>query len=202
MSVFLRRSLSSCLRYQHSASYSTTLPLRTQALEPQAAGSDAEPRKRKPRQPTTKDPLKKTRDRKPKKPAKPEEERPNLLEKTKVQDYLDFVASSNSFVTLEDIERIKPTKFARPGTPQYEEDYALAQKHLARSFSKDQLAQFLELYGLKPPATRTKQAYAASIIEGQWNWASPAAIKKMKDDRTQVKNESTLNPEFLRRFES
>lgn len=189
MSVFLRRSLSSsCPRFQHSASYNITSTLRRQSLSTHNLAPDAsqalEPRKRKARHSTGKEPLKKPR--KPKNDVEPEKPRPNLLEQTKVQDYLDYVASTNNSVTLDDIERCKPKIHATPGTPEYVEDYKSTMESLVRSFNKVQLARFLELYGLEPPVKRTKWFYAESIIEHQWKWPSVTDIQKRQRDWSEV----------------
>lgn len=202
MSVFLRRSSSSpYLRFQHSPLYSIPFALRCQSLSVHNLTSDAgrasEPRNRKARDPTNvagKESLKKSR--KPKDDFEPEEPRPNLLEKTKVQDYLDYVASTNNSVTLEDIERCKPKMQATPGTPEYAEDYNSTLETLVRSFSKVQLARFLELYGLEPPVKRTKWLYAESIIERQWKWPSLTDIQKRQRDWSEVTYKSASNPEF------
>lgn len=205
MSVFLRRSLSSsCLRFQHSVSYSITFALRRQSLSTHNLAPDAsqasEPRKRKARHSSAvagKEPLKKSR--KPKNYVEPEKPRPNLLEQTKVQDYLDYVASTNKSVTLEDIERCKPKLHATPGTSEYAEDYNSTLENLVRSFSKVQLARFLELYGLEPPVKRTKWLYAESIIERQWKWPSLTDIQKRQRDWSEVTYKSA-SKNFLLQF--
>lgn len=112
--------------------------------------------------------------------------RRNLLEHTKVQEYLDFVASANNTVTLADIERCRPPFHGAPGTPKYETDYNSLLETLVRSFSTKQLRQFLHLYQLDPPRKRTKWHYAASIIERQWGWPSLTEIQKQQRDWTEV----------------
>lgn len=60
---------------------------------------------------------------------------------------------------------------------------------LCRSFSKDQLRKFTELYNLDPIWTRCsrrKVEYAESIIEKQWNWPSLKEIERRQRDRTEV----------------
>ena len=110
----------------------------------------------------------------------------NLLEQTKVQEYLDFVASTNDAVTLADIERCRPSEHGVPGTPKYESDYNSLLDSLVRSFSTKQLRQFLHLYQLDLPRKRTKWHFAASIIERQWGWPSLTEIQKQQRDWTEV----------------
>jgi hypothetical protein len=135
----------------------------------------------------------------PGKPAKklrrPKEEtisHRNLLERTKVQEYLDFVASTNDTVTLADIERCRPPEHGDPGTPEYESGYNSLLDTLVRSFSTKQLRQFLHLYQLDPPRKRTKWHYAVSIIEHQWGWPSLTEIQKQQRDWTEVTYASRL----------
>lgn len=112
--------------------------------------------------------------------------RRNLLERTKVQEYLDYVASTNTSVVLADIERCRPQNHSEPGTPKYESEYSTLLENLVRSFSSKQLQRFLELYNLDPPVKRTKWNYAASIIERQWNWPSLVDIQKRQKDWSEV----------------
>jgi hypothetical protein len=124
-----------------------------------------------------------------KKLRRPKEEIPshrNLLEQTKVQEYLDFVASTNDSVTLADIERCRPLEHGVPGTPKYESDYNSLLDTLVRSFSTKQLRQFLHLYQLEHPKKPTKWHSAASIIERQWGWPSLTEIQKQQRDWTEV----------------
>lgn len=182
MSVILRRSLCfSCSPLQYTRPHISAFAIRQRSSFPHSLALEStpasEPRKAKARRSTAVS-------------SKKNEElsipRPNLLEQSKVQDYLDFVASSNNSVTLEDIERCKPKTHATPGTPDYAEDYNLAMENLVRSFSKAQLSRFLELYGLKPPVKRTKWYYAESIIEGQWKWPSLTDIQKRQRDWSEI----------------
>ncbi|KAF8225081.1 hypothetical protein L208DRAFT_1409162 [Tricholoma matsutake] len=124
-----------------------------------------------------------------KKSLRPKEEiisHRNLLEQTKVQEYLDFVASTSNTVTLADIERCRPPEYGAPGTSEYESDYNLLLDTLVRSFSTKQLRRFLHLYQLDLPKKRTKWHYAASIIERQWGWPSLTEIQKQQRDWTEV----------------
>jgi hypothetical protein len=110
----------------------------------------------------------------------------NLLEQTKVQEYLDFVASTNDSVTLADIERCRPLEHGVPGTQKYESHYNSLLDTLVRSFSTKQLRQFLHLYQLERPRKHTKWHYAACIIERQWGWPSLPEIQKQQRDWTEV----------------
>ncbi|KAF8641185.1 hypothetical protein AX17_000820 [Amanita inopinata Kibby_2008] len=109
----------------------------------------------------------------------------NILEQTKLQEYLNLVASSTE-LTVEDIERHKPTKHAPPGTSQYESDYEDLLDTLLRSFSAKQLKCAHNLYGLPLPKKRTKRDYVISIIEMQWRWPSLSDSLKKRRDRTEA----------------
>jgi hypothetical protein len=190
MSVFLRRSLCSSCLCLHTKPHISPFAIRQHSSSAHSPALKAvqafEPRKARARDSTAtsigfqKNLKKPTKDRKPSVP------RPNILEQTKVQDYLDYVASTNNSVTLEDIERCRPKTHALPGTLDYAEDYNAAMENLVRSFSKLQLGRFLELYGLKPPAKRTKWYYAETIIEGQWKWPSLTDIQKRQRDWSEM----------------
>ncbi|KAF8898633.1 hypothetical protein BD779DRAFT_1484892 [Infundibulicybe gibba] len=114
--------------------------------------------------------------------------RRNILEQSKVQEYLDYVAA-NSTITLDDIERYRPRDYPQVDGKQYEADYTALLETLVRSFSAKQLQKFVELYGLDPPTKRTKWNYAASIIENRWHWPSLTGIQKQRRDQTEVSHE-------------
>lgn len=116
--------------------------------------------------------------------------RRNLLEQSKIEDYLDFVASTKHSVTLADVERCRPPTHGRPGTPEYEADYTTLLDTLVRSFSQAQLRRFLKLYNVSPPPRPTKWTLAVAIMEKQWNWPSLTKIQRDHRDWTEVTTES------------
>ncbi|GLB36249.1 putative mitochondrial inner-membrane-bound regulator [Lyophyllum shimeji] len=122
--------------------------------------------------------------------ARPEEPRRNLLKGTKVQNYLDHIASTSREVTLADIERYRPSKHPSPRSPKYEEEYNALVETLVRSFSLSQLRKFLGMYHLKLPARRNKWETAVAIIEHRWDWPSMTTLKEEKRDWTEVVRES------------
>ncbi|KAF8642291.1 hypothetical protein AX16_009561 [Volvariella volvacea WC 439] len=109
-----------------------------------------------------------------------------LTRKTKVEEYLDQLAATKTTLTLEDIERYRPKSHAKPGTPQYEEDYHNVVETLVRSFTRQQLHKFIDLYGLGRPSHRTKRNYAVAIVERQWNWPSLTELQRRHKDNTEV----------------
>ncbi|KAF9460791.1 hypothetical protein BDZ94DRAFT_1222387 [Collybia nuda] len=198
MSVLLRRSTcSSCLRLEHNIKHTVSSLRCRRSLSTRTSVDTIQPFRAQTvvtRRSTTIG-REEVGKRKPRDYLGIEELRPNLLEQTKVQDYLDYVASTNNSVTLEDIERCKPKMRAIPGTPEYAEDYNLLLENLVRSFSKVQLARFLELYSLEPPVKRTKWCYAETIIERQWKWPSLTDIQKRQRDWSEVTYKTfPLNP--------
>lgn len=113
----------------------------------------------------------------------------NPLEPTRVDLYLASIHAAGLEPTLDDIERCRPKKHSSPESSKYAEEYNNLLDTLCRSFSKDQLRKFTELYQLDPVWTRTsrrKVEYAESIIEKQWNWPSLKEIERRKRDRTEV----------------
>ncbi|EGN97497.1 hypothetical protein SERLA73DRAFT_75173 [Serpula lacrymans var. lacrymans S7.3] len=138
---------------------------------------------------------------KPVKPSGDSAARRNPLEPTRVDKYLASIRAAGLEPTLDDIERCKPARRARPHSPQYADDYHNLVDSLCRSFSKDQLRQFTLLYKLDPIWTRSKRRkveYAESIIEKQWGWPSLKEIERQRRDRTEVTEKSFhVNPSQL-----
>ncbi|KAH0838390.1 major facilitator superfamily domain-containing protein [Lanmaoa asiatica] len=79
--------------------------------------------------------------------------------------------------------------FSRPDSSRYAVEYTNLLETLCRSFSKDQLRRFTELYKLDPIWTRSsrrKTEYAESIIEKAWSWPSLKEIERKRRDMTEV----------------
>ncbi|KIJ21650.1 hypothetical protein PAXINDRAFT_64419 [Paxillus involutus ATCC 200175] len=113
----------------------------------------------------------------------------NPLEPTRVDRYLASIRAAGLEPTLEDVERCRPGKHSRPESLRYAEEYTNLLEVLCRSFSKDQLRGFSELYKLDPIWTRSsrrKTEYAESIIEKAWGWPSLKEIERKRRDRTEV----------------
>ncbi|KIK40011.1 hypothetical protein CY34DRAFT_289306 [Suillus luteus UH-Slu-Lm8-n1] len=113
----------------------------------------------------------------------------NPLEPTRVDLYLASIHAAGLEPTLDDIERCRPKRHSSPESSKYAEEYNNLSDTLCRSFSKEQLRKFTELYNLDPIWTRCsrrKVEYAESIIEKQWNWPSLKEIERRQRDRTEV----------------
>jgi hypothetical protein len=113
----------------------------------------------------------------------------NPLEPTRVDRYLASIRAAGLEPTLEDVERCRPTKHSPPESQQYADEYKTLMETLCRSFSKDQLRGFTELYKLDPIWTRSsrrKAEYAESIIEKAWEWPSLKEIERKRRDRTEI----------------
>ncbi|KAF9229400.1 hypothetical protein BS17DRAFT_675151, partial [Gyrodon lividus] len=113
----------------------------------------------------------------------------NPLDPTRVDRYLASIRAAGLEPTLEDVERCRPEKHSRPESLWYAEEYTNLLEALCRSFSKDQLRRFTELYKLDPIWTRSsrrKIEYAESIIEKAWGWPSLKEIERKQRDRTEV----------------
>jgi hypothetical protein len=111
--------------------------------------------------------------------------RPSVLERNKLQDYLDLVKSSKD-PTPADIERHRPPKHAPPGNRQYEIDYEEVVQNLSRSFTVKQLQKAHEFFDLERPRGRSKRDLAVSIIERHWKWPSLSDSMKQRKDRTET----------------
>lgn len=113
----------------------------------------------------------------------------NPLDPTRLDRYLASIRAAELEPTLDDVERYKPEGFSRPDSSRYAAEYTNLLETLCRSFSKDQLRRFTELYKLDPIWTRSsrrKTEYAESIIEKAWGWPSLKEIERKRRDTTEV----------------
>ncbi|KAG1755176.1 uncharacterized protein EDB91DRAFT_277723 [Suillus paluster] len=197
------RSLcSSCLRWQRRL-YSSQAALVTSAVPtssfqqtvtvsagPSNAPATTQPRKR----------AQAPRDTKVVESETPSQSR-NPLEPTRVDLYLASIHAAGLEPTLDDIEHCRPKRHSSPESSKYAEEYNNLLDTLCRSFSKDQLRKFTELYNLDPIWTRSsrrKVEYAESIMEKQWNWPSLKEIERRQRDKTEVVVKTfSLNPSQL-----
>lgn len=125
----------------------------------------------------------------------------NPLEPTRVDLYLASIHAAGLEPTLDDIERCRPKRHSTPESSKFAEEYNDLLDTLCRSFSKDQLRKFTELYNLDPIWTRSsrrKVEYAESIMEKQWNWPSLKEIERRQRDKTEVVIKTfSVNPSQL-----
>ena len=121
----------------------------------------------------------------------------SLLEKTKLEEYLQHIASTSRQVSLADIERCRPMTSPAVDDPGYEQKYTALSETLVRSFSFNQLEQFLDLYRLNPPAKRNKWHFAVTIIEEAWKWPSLSRTKKDKREWSEIVYECAPTLQFL-----
>jgi len=121
----------------------------------------------------------------------------SLLEKTKLEDYLQHIASTSRQVSLADIERCRPMTSPAVDDSDYEQKYTALSETLVRSFSFNQLEQFLDLYQLDPPAKRNKWHLAVTIIEEAWKWPSLSRTKKAKREWSEIVYECAPTLHFL-----
>ncbi|KAI0830635.1 hypothetical protein BC628DRAFT_1416167 [Trametes gibbosa] len=108
---------------------------------------------------------------------------------SRVQTYLASINASGLQPTLEDLERCRPSRRPSPHSPQYVETYNELLNTLSRSFTKEQLRQFLvQSLGTSRHCRthRKKVEYAESIIEQMWQWPTLKDVEKAKRDRTEV----------------
>ncbi|RXW24786.1 hypothetical protein EST38_g1095 [Candolleomyces aberdarensis] len=116
---------------------------------------------------------------KPKKTKRKAQNEPiikSVLQESKLRQQLDEFERPGQAITLEDVERYRPTSVADPAGSDYAEWRKMAQLPLEKSFNKSQLYDIAKLYGIKPAADRTKRHYASLIME-KWGWVTPEARK-------------------------
>ncbi|KAG6832436.1 hypothetical protein H0H92_001482 [Tricholoma furcatifolium] len=162
MSVFLRRSLyCSCTRFATCRPFSLTSFLSRPAANTNTEAKPTRTRKKK-----------QTADLEPVQPSR------NLLIETKVQEYLDHIASVQE-ISLADLEReYKPSIRPDQAAPEYEEEYNKVVGRLVRSFSIAQLRNIVRSYELHVPAKCPKWDIAAIVVESRWKWPSLTNLKQ------------------------
>ena len=126
-----------------------------------------------------------------------EERRPSrsITDPSRVETFLSSIAASGQEPTIADIERHRPSRYARPGTRQYTDQYNALLDTLSRSFTKNQLQRCLLEYGVKTKGKRhtTKNDFTKAIVEGPWGWPSLEKVEKDRRDRTEVISQRTYD---------
>ncbi|KAK0198481.1 hypothetical protein F5146DRAFT_1158701 [Armillaria mellea] len=112
--------------------------------------------------------------------------RKTVLEESRVHSHLASLQATKGVLTLDELERHKPSHLAHPQSPQYEEQYLELHNFLLRSFNNKQLVQFIRLSGSNLPLSRDKNSLARIILEDAWNLPSLSQIKKDKKERTET----------------
>jgi hypothetical protein len=118
---------------------------------------------------------------------------PNRKGGLKVDVFLASLQTAGSQPSLEDLERGRPREYAHPESTLYARQFNEALENLGRSFTKEQLRRFGELYQLDPRLWRShrrKVDYARAIVENAWGWPSLRDIEKRKREKTEVVTES------------
>lgn len=118
----------------------------------------------------------------------------NPLQPTRVDMYLASLSAAGLEPTLEDVERYRPEKHPPTSSPHFAEAYNGLVDSLCRSFTKEQLRNFVSQYGLDPALSmkkRRKAEYAEAIIENQWKWPSLEEVESAKRERTEIAHECT-----------
>ncbi|PBK77183.1 hypothetical protein ARMSODRAFT_949084 [Armillaria solidipes] len=112
--------------------------------------------------------------------------RKTVLEESRVHSHLASLQATKGVLTLDELERHKPSDLAHPQSPQYEEQYLELHNFLLRSFNNKQLVQFIRLSGSNLPLSRDKNSLARIILEDAWNLPSLSQIKKDQKERTET----------------
>ena len=117
--------------------------------------------------------------KKPRKTKRKVEDEPivkSVLQESKLRQQLDEFERPGQAITLEDVERYRPTSVADPSGSDYAEQRKKAQLALEKPFTKGQLYDIAKLYGIEPASDRTKRHYASLVME-KWGWVTPEARK-------------------------
>ncbi|KAI0080259.1 hypothetical protein K474DRAFT_1657966 [Panus rudis PR-1116 ss-1] len=107
----------------------------------------------------------------------------------KTEMYLSKLHAEGVKPTIADLERLRPRRHSPPTSRKFVEEHNALVDTLCRAFSKEQLREFLELYGTDPALYRPKRRkmyYAEAIVEKQWGWPSLKELEKMKRDKTEI----------------
>ncbi|KAG7450406.1 uncharacterized protein BT62DRAFT_927706 [Guyanagaster necrorhizus] len=112
--------------------------------------------------------------------------RKTVLEESRVHSHLASLQATEGILTLDELERHKPSGLAHPQSPKYEEQYSELQNFLLRSFNSKQLVQFIRLSGSNVPMSRDKNSLVTIILEETWNMPSLSQIQKDKKERTET----------------
>jgi len=113
----------------------------------------------------------------------------DTLEPSKTELYLQFLATSGREPTLSDLERLKPSTCPDAESPVFAQSYNALVDSLCRSFSNDQLREFIISYGLPPMYSsrrRKKPQYAEAIMEQKWDWPSLKEIQRKHRIQTEL----------------
>jgi hypothetical protein len=106
------------------------------------------------------------------------------------ESYLFSLLADGATPTLHDLERLKPSGHADPGSTEYALEYRTLLNNICRSFTSDQLRSFGQRYGLQLSSKRRKMVFAEAIVEKAWRWPSLRELKRVQRDRTEVVSQS------------
>ncbi|VDB99771.1 unnamed protein product [Peniophora sp. CBMAI 1063] len=90
-------------------------------------------------------------------------------------------------VTLEDVDRYKPTYIPLEDQPTYKQEYEPVMDLISSRFSKNQLQNLVIQSGLRPPA-HTKAGYVSAILDQRWGMPPPEDVQERLDHRRVVVN--------------
>ncbi|KAG6889198.1 hypothetical protein C0995_002913 [Termitomyces sp. Mi166 len=117
----------------------------------------------------------------------------NLLVETKLQEYLDHIATTQDISIVELEREYKPSIRPDKTAPDYEEEYNKVVARLVRSFSLAQLRTIAKLYEVDIPGKLSKWSTAATIVERKWRWPSLISIRQEKKDSEIVSESFSLD---------
>lgn len=116
-------------------------------------------------------------------------EQPSGLRPTKIDLHLASLRTAGIEPTLEDIEGCKPARIPSPNSKNYAAHYNALVERLCRTFSKQQLREFIKLYKLDSIWSRSgrrKTEYAESIMEKVWGWRNLRELERNLRDKTEI----------------
>ncbi|KAI0788596.1 hypothetical protein C8Q75DRAFT_807802 [Abortiporus biennis] len=107
---------------------------------------------------------------------------------TRAEAYLASLNAAGVNPTLPDLEALRPAQLPHPDSKTYPDVFNGLVESLCRSFSKNQLRSFVQMYHIqcKSGVHLPKVYFAEAIIEKAWGWPLLKDVEKAKRDRTEV----------------
>ena len=110
-----------------------------------------------------------------------------LIRKNSIEDFLGHLQTTQHDLNLEDLERYRPQKIVDSKSADFERAYNEAVDSLVKSFSVEQLRQFIILSGLPLRYPRSpKRVLASKIVEEKWGWPSLEKVLQEKIDWSEI----------------
>jgi hypothetical protein len=105
------------------------------------------------------------------------------------EEYLHHLKQSIKQPTLEDLQKHRPIRLPSAPSPTYNKVYNDTLDHLSKSFTKQQLLAFEQIFGRGHAKSKNKRIVLESVMEHGLNIPSPSSIEKGQRERTEIHSE-------------